>query len=253
MAAALSLDVALLSEQGGRSYNEDACGHWRSAQQLCCVLADGAGGHGGGDIASKLAVQDLVGRFSAAPTHDGTALADLLRQTNEALREQRTPGTTRQDMHSTVVCLVIDFVACQAHWAHVGDSRMYWLRAGQVLHRTRDHSLVQALVAAGMLAEDAVRHHPKRSELRSALGLAPDDLEVGEGTVDDAVQVGDVFLLCTDGLWEYVEDSMLCSSLLQASSPQAWLDGLAEEVLRNAAHKPSHDNYTALAIWVGSA
>ena len=82
-----------------------------------------------------------------------------------------------------------------------------------------------------------MRHHPKRSELRSALGLAPDDLEVGEGTVDDAVQVGDVFLLCTDGLWEYVEDSMLCSSLLQASSPQAWLDGLAEEVLRNAAHK----------------
>jgi serine/threonine protein phosphatase PrpC len=253
MAAPLSLQVALLSEQGGRSYNEDACGHWRSDEQLCCVLADGAGGHGGGDIASKLAVQDLVGRFSASPTQDGAALAVLLRQTNEALREQRTPDTTRQDMHSTVVCLVIDFVAHRAHWAHVGDSRMYWLRDGKVLRRTSDHSLVQALVDAGMLSEDAVRTHPKRSELCSALGLEPEALEVSQGGGTDEVEPGDVFLLCTDGLWEYVDDAVLAGSLSVSGSPQAWLDSLAAEVRRNAAHKPSHDNYTALAIWADAS
>jgi PPM family protein phosphatase len=253
MTGPLTLDVALLSEQGGRSYNEDACGHWRSEHQLCCVLADGAGGHGGGDIASKLAVRDLVGRFSAAPTRDGPALAVLLRQTNDALREERTPGTTRQDMHSTVVCLVIDFQGHRAHWAHVGDSRMYWLRDGTVLQRTSDHSLVQALVDAGMLTDEAVRSHPKRSELRSALGLEPEALEVSSGTGEAEVRAGDVFLLCTDGLWEYVDDAVLTSSLLASDSPRAWLDSLALEVRRNTTNKPSHDNYTALAIWASAA
>ena len=145
----LSLEVALLSDRGGRDYNEDACGHWHSAHQLCCVLADGAGGHGGGDIASRLVVQEMVSRFSSQPTTSGDALAEALRQTNQALLGQRVPGTARQDMHSTAVCLVIDFVAQQAHWAHAGDSRVYWFRDRQVLARTRDHSLVQALVDAG--------------------------------------------------------------------------------------------------------
>ena len=67
----LSLEVALLSDRGGRKYNEDACGHWHSERYLCCVLADGAGGHGGGEVASRLAVQELIGRFSQAPAQDG--------------------------------------------------------------------------------------------------------------------------------------------------------------------------------------
>jgi serine/threonine protein phosphatase PrpC len=64
----LALEVALLSDRGGRTYNEDACGHWHSKRHLVCVLADGAGGHGGGDIASRLAVQELIGRFSEQPS-----------------------------------------------------------------------------------------------------------------------------------------------------------------------------------------
>ena len=124
----LALEVALLSDRGGRKYNEDACGHWHSRQHLCCVLADGAGGHGGGDIASKLAVQELIGRFSQQPTQQPDELDLLLRVTNDVLISQRVPGTARQDMHSTVVCLVIDFIAHRAHWAHSGDSRMYWFR-----------------------------------------------------------------------------------------------------------------------------
>ena len=165
----LALEVALLSDKGGRHYNEDACGHWHSSDQLCCVLADGAGGHGGGDIASRLAVQELIGRFAQAPTHDGQALGALLRQTNDALIGQRVPGTARADMHSTAVCLVVDFVGHQVHWAHAGDSRMYWFREGRLLQRTRDHSLVQSLVDAGMLPEQQISSHPQRSELRWAL------------------------------------------------------------------------------------
>lgn len=249
----LALDIALLSDPGGRRYNEDACGHWMSERQLCCVLADGAGGHGGGDVASRLAVQELIGRFAREPSHNASGLGDLLRATNEALIGQRVPGTAREDMHSTVVCLVVDFVDQHAHWAHAGDSRMYWFRDGRVHDRTRDHSHVQALVDAGMLAERDVRLHPKRSELRSALGIAGDVLEVSAADGREAVLGGDAFLLCTDGLWEYVDDATIAQALVDAPTPRAWLDTLQAAVRQAAAHKTSHDNYTALAVWARDA
>jgi serine/threonine protein phosphatase PrpC len=249
----LAIEVALLTDRGGRNYNEDACGHWHSDRHLCCVLADGAGGHGGGDIASKLIVQELISRFAHEPTCDGPALGSLLRQTNTALIEQRMPGTARADMHSTAVCLVIDFVDHQAHWAHAGDSRLYWLRGGRVHARTRDHSLVQALVDAGVISEAQMQGHAQRSELRSALGVPADQLEVSSAEGFDAVQAGDVFVLCTDGLWEYISDEKLERTLAESATPRAWLDALSAGVVAAAAHKASHDNFTALVVWTRPA
>jgi serine/threonine protein phosphatase PrpC len=245
----LALEVALLSDRGGRSYNEDACGHWHSKRHLCCVLADGAGGHGGGDVASKLAVQDLIARFSHQPTEAGADLDRLLRSTNQALIGQRVPGTACADMHSTVVCLVIDFIGHRAHWAHSGDSRMYWFREGRLLERTRDHSVVQGLADSGLLTASELRLHPKRNELRSALGIAPDDLEVSSGDAKGQVEPGDVFLLCTDGLWEYLEESELERLLQRAPNPGSWIGELASAVRERASHKASHDNFSALTVW----
>lgn len=248
----LALQVEMLSECGGRQYNEDACGHWRSPRQLCAVLADGAGGHGGGDIASRLTVRELVGRFAAQPTTHGSELATLLRTVNDAMIDQRVPGTSRQDMHSTVVCVVVDVVDGQVHWAHAGDSRLYWFRAGHLLQRTNDHSLVQTLVDAGLLAQDKLRSHPQRSELRSALGVARDALEVDSADGAQTLAPGDVLLLCTDGLWEYLDDATFERLLDETGSPRAWLDALGAEVNRAAYDKASHDNFTAIAIWAAS-
>jgi serine/threonine protein phosphatase PrpC len=156
-------------------------------------------------------------------------------------------------MHSTVVCLVIDFVQHRAHWAHSGDSRMYWFRQGRVLDRTRDHSLVQGLVDSGVLTADQVRTHPKRSELRSALGLAPESLEVSAGEGADEVQAGDVFLLCTDGLWEYLDDAALEATLASSPNPGTWIGALADAVRQAASHKASHDNFSALTVWTRAA
>jgi serine/threonine protein phosphatase PrpC len=253
MSGALKYTVALLTDRGGRSYNEDACGHWQSSSQLCCVLADGAGGHGGGDVASKLVVQELVGLFARQPSHDGASLGALLRQANELLRAQREPGTERQDMHSTVVSLVLDLAGARAHWAHVGDSRMYWFSAGRLLRRTKDHSMVQALVDAGILTAGQMSSHPKRSELRSAMGLPSEALELSSGDGDQPVQAQDVFLLCTDGIWEYLDDALLERTLAEASTQQGWLKTLGAEVRRLAQHKASHDNFTALTVWVTAA
>ncbi|MBP6764168.1 MAG: serine/threonine-protein phosphatase, partial [Rubrivivax sp.] len=118
-----------------------------------------------------------------------------------------------------------------------------------VLDRTRDHSLVQGLVDTGVLTPDQMRTHPKRSELRSALGIAADLLEVSAGDGSDDVQAGDVFLLCTDGLWEYLDEVMLERTLASAPNPGAWIGELGEQVRRAASHKTSHDNFSALTVW----
>src|SRR6266702_1436089 len=119
----ISLRIALLSEPGGRKVNEDACGYWSSERVFCAVLADGAGGHGGGDVASRLAVQTLLSGVSAT-TESGSDLARLVRQTNQAILDGRIKNTAMEQMHTTIVCLVIDLSDGRAHWVHSGDSRL---------------------------------------------------------------------------------------------------------------------------------
>lgn len=246
----LGIEIAILSDKGGRSYNEDACGHWHSDRHLCCVLADGAGGHGGGDVASRLAVETLLNAFAHQPTADGQALSELVWNTNDALLGHRSSDKRLRDMHTTVVCLVVDFVDRSAHWSHVGDSRLYWFRQGRVHDRTLDHSLVQSLINAGVLTDQQAREHPRRSELQSALGTRPEDLQVGAsgGSVD--VQAGDAFLLCSDGLWEFVADAAMELALGNATTPSEWLEALERAVREAARSRASHDNFSAVAVWL---
>lgn len=249
----LSLQVAMLSEIGGRKYNEDAGGHWRSEDGLYCVLADGAGGHGGGDVASRLAVTSLLTSFSITQSVSETQLTSLVRKVNQTVIDGRVPGTVQQDMHATIVCLVIDAVRGKAIWAHSGDSRLYWFRDNQVLERTRDHSFVQSLVDAGMIQESETRSHPKRSELYSALGKSADEFEVATSAPSRDLEPGDVFLLCSDGVWEYLTDEVLATSLTAAATPEAWVETIKNLIIEATNHSRNNDNYTALTVWVGPA
>lgn len=246
----LAMEVALMSERGGRVYNEDACGHWHSDRHLCCVLADGAGGHGGGDVASRLAVQSLLAAVAHHPSDCGEQLPQLVRETNQAILDQRQAGTRWADMHCTVVALVVDFIEHQAYWAHAGDSRLYWFRGGRLQSRTRDHSLVQGLVELGLLAPADLRRHPQRSELRSALGASPADLDISASPRPEEVAAGDCFLLCSDGLWEHVDDLELEEALARAPAPRAWLDELTRRVNAATRGKSGHDNFSAMALWL---
>jgi len=247
------IELAILSRRGGRDYNEDACGHWHSDRHLCVVVADGAGGHGGGDIASRLAVSHIIEQFAAAPLSEAEEVNDLLIDTNANVIRHRADGEAQANMHSTVVSLFIDLDRGEALWGHAGDSRLYVFRNGQMLAHTRDHSLVQSLVEAGILTTEQMRTHPKRSELHSALGTDPADLRVTTATRPWVLRAGDVFLLCTDGLWEYVNEAEMCASLSRARDPVAWLSSLEQLVLRNAkeAQKPGHDNFSGVAVWIG--
>jgi serine/threonine protein phosphatase PrpC len=149
-------------------------------------------------------------------------------------------------MRTTAVVLAVDFEHGLATWAHLGDSRLYCFRRGEIVVQTRDHSVVQSLVEAGLLQAKDLRTAPDRSKLLAALGDL-DSFEPRVATELFALEDDDKFLLCTDGLWEYVEESELQATLAAAESAEEWLRLLEGRVL--ARGRTGQDNYSALAVW----
>ena len=245
----MDFDTATLSQPGGRGYNEDSSAVWIGDEAACWVVCDGAGGHGGGDVASRIAVEVIARNFQALGEAGIETVAELLQDANEAVIEQQYAVAELRNMRSTVVMLAVDRMRNQAVWGHVGDSRLYCIRDGRILHQTRDHSVVQSLVDAGYADLDALRSHPQRSVLLSALGTE-DDFEASFAAHPLQVRHNDIFLLCTDGWWEFVHEERMLELLEQAGSARRswWLELMEAELLANA--RPGHDNYTAIAIWL---
>ena len=242
----MKLDIAVLSRAGGRVGNEDACGYWTSEAGCCWVLSDGAGGHGGGDVASKLVVATIVSEFAALPATSAATVSGLIHRAHAVLLHEQQSGPRLRDMRATVTMLAIDRQQGLACRAHVGDSRIYGFRSGHVRFQSRDHSVMQGMIDAGLGETAMLRHHPRRGVLLAALG-SPEDIE--PDVVCEPVRDGDVFMLCSDGLWEYVEEAVMERLLAGSASAQAWLAALEAEVLAHA--RSGHDNYSAIAVWVG--
>lgn len=243
----MEIEIVTLSRQGGRSYNEDVHGHWHDDHYVVCMVADGAGGHGGGDVAAATARTSVLGGFAAAPGLDGALLRRLIEQANRDVVTRQAEGGKLAAMRSTVVLAAIDLVDNQFAWAHTGDSRAYLFRAGALVTRTVDHSLVQQLVAGGMLDEEGARAHPQRNMLLSALGSA-DEMPDISVSAPMPLAAGDVLLLCSDGIWEPLGDDCLRDTLQASRNPSHWVEQLDAEIKARA--KPGHDNYTAVTIWL---
>ena len=238
---ALTVSLAALSQTGRRGCNEDAFGYWEDAASLVAVLCDGAGGHGGGQAASRAAVTHVLEAFAAHPEVSLNTLQRLVRGANDAVVAQQVAGTLTADMRTTIVVLLLDLHGGVALWAHAGDSRLYRWHDARLLGRTRDQSLEQRLCDAGLNATGA-----PSGELTSALGSHEGfDLEMLDEP--QVLACGDAFLLCSDGLWLAVDGVAMAGSLVGCSGVQAWLDRLEADVRR--ADRSDQDNYSALAIW----
>lgn len=241
----LEMQTCFLSEVGGRSRNEDACGYWTSETGCCWVVSDGAGGHGSGDVAARLVVSSMLRSFSAHPQVGPNTASSLLQRANDAVVEEKTTGGTADDMHATAVLLLIDPHDRVAVWGHVGDTRIYLFRRGRVAYQTRDHSLVQNMIDAGYGSVDMLRTHPQRSLLTSAIGSA-ESIALSVSAEPLALHPGDVFLMCTDGWWEYVEEDDMERLLNSTPTPQAWLESMSELIRSRASE--SNDNFTAVCV-----
>jgi len=243
----MRLDISSLSRLGGRAVNEDACGYWTSDQSCCWVVSDGAGGHGGGDVASRTVVSTVLKNFAARPEVSVDALAALVRQAQQALRDEQRTSSHVRDMRATVAILMIDRADNGALWGHVGDTRIYCFRGGRIVMKTRDHSVIQSMYEAGLGDLASLRNHPYRGVLLSALG-GKEAFETSIAGSPLALQDGDVLMMCTDGMWDHVEDAAMEQLLRASRSGEEWLMAMEAELLKNA--DTNCDNYTAMSVWV---
>lgn len=247
----LAIHLASRTGQGRRSQNEDNLRLGRCPSGWYAVLADGAGGHRRGAEASIRTVQlieALLANVDASAFAPQT-LSRIIRMAHAELQRHQVPGNAAASMHTTVVVLWIDQQMSHALWAHVGDSRLYRLRHGLVDMVTNDDSVVQQMVSAGLISRHAARHHPSKNQLIAALGV---EGEVDPHTVVRPVELrpGDVFLLCSDGWWDSLDGLAVAGTLERAASAEQWLDHMEAAIAQRDA--PNQDNYSAIAVWVGS-
>jgi len=231
----LSLDYAALSDVGRvRRNNEDSA----YAGPNLLLLADGMGGAAAGEVASAAAVQVI--RKLDKPGISGEdmieALAGAVHRANERLSELVEEDPEREGMGSTVTALMFDGV--QLGLAHLGDSRAYRMRGGQLQQLSRDHTFVQSLVDEGRISAEEAFTHPHRNLILRVLDGRPDsdpDLEI----ID--VQAGDRLMLCSDGLPDYVSDQVIAASMADGTP-----DSVVVELITHALEAQSNDNITCV-------
>ena len=246
------IQFASRSEIGARKGNEDYLQHGALQHGWYAVLSDGAGGHSDGAIASDLVVRmvahELSIEFARADAAPAATLQQVVHVANDALNRRQQGLTGVQRMHATLIVLWIDKARRQAVWSHVGDSRLYLLRKGRIAQVTRDDSVVQTMVDAGLIDAEQARNHAQRNQLIAAMG-AEEPIEPHLSAADFAIDDGDAFLLCSDGWYDPLEPAEIEATLAGAASAQDWLTRMQALVQQRA--RPNQDNYSAIAVWVG--
>ncbi|MEO7122464.1 MAG: PP2C family serine/threonine-protein phosphatase [Lacisediminihabitans sp.] len=206
------------------------------------VVADGMGGHAGGDVASAIALTRILETDKAyASAHDAEfALQASLIAANSLLAETVFEHQELTGMGTTVSALLR--VGHQFALAHIGDSRVYRLRAGVLTQISADHTFVQRLVDGGRITPEEAAVHPRRSVLMRVLGDVDSSPEIDTAILD--TEPGDRWLLCSDGLSSYVTDDKIEAVLESESSPKAAADKLVKESLDQGAP----DNVTIVIV-----
>jgi PPM family protein phosphatase len=199
------------------------------------VVADGMGGAQAGEVASEMAVESFDRGLPDGSPADG--LVQVIEEANRRIHERSRSEAQRAGMGTTVTAAYVG--ERDVTIAHVGDSRAYVLRNGELERLTRDHSLVGELVARGKLTEEQAETHPQRSVITRALGPEPDvqvDVQVYQA------RAGDVFMVCSDGLTSMVPESRVRELLEGAGS----LDQAGRELIATANDAGGRDNITVI-------
>jgi protein phosphatase len=249
----LILDFASLSDRGRvRLNNEDACGlivpetpEELSEKGAIFVVADGMGGHRGGEIASQIAVRTILAFYATNSEQDRShALAFAFREANKTIIQESVADSALFGMGTT--CTALALRDGRAYFAHVGDSRGYLLRAGAIEQITKDHSIVGEMVRSGIISDEDARHHPRRNVITRSLG-AQEDTAADVSAVPLEIQAGDVFLLCSDGLTTYLNDQDLVPVLAESPPEEA-----CKRLVKMANDEGGRDNITVIVVAVRS-
>jgi len=233
------------SRAGARRYNQDRVGYWSTGESLLMVVADGMGGHQNGEIAAQLALDHLAESFKrdAKPklVNPDLFLFRSIGRVHVMLEQQaRKLGLPETPRTVIVACVVQNGYA---YWSHIGDSRLYLVRKGRVLARTRDHTRVQQLIDRGRIREEAVATHPERNKVLQCLGGSkPPRLAPASSA---RLVKGDILLLCSDGLWGPLAQRQLLHALITKDLEPAVAELVA---LAETRAGPECDNVSVVAM-----
>jgi len=247
----LRIEYADLSLLGDREDNQDRVTVSAAEQAALLVVIDGMGGHSDGSRAADTALKSMLESFrqTSLPMFDplGFLHMALSRAHDDVAKIGNGQTIDMRPRATTAVCLVQEGAA---FWAHIGDSRVYHLRHGKVVERTRDHSHVELLLREGKITEEELPTHPMRNFVECCLGGDP---AIPEMTVSGrhVLQPGDVLLLCTDGIWANLRDSDIAGFFRDDNQElRAWLEALGRRAVQASA--PFSDNSTAAVLrWHG--
>jgi len=239
-----ALEVATSTDAGViRSFNEDTI-----ATELdlgLAVVADGMGGYKAGDVASGMAasimVEELKQRLLASPPDSPTKiLHDAAEKANQAIFQAAQANPQYHGMGTTLVAALLH--DNRLYFTHVGDSRLYRLRHGKLTALTHDHSILHEQVAQGLISADDAKTSHNRNLVTRALGV---EAQVECETQEQAVEAGDLYLLCSDGLNDMVDDAdiELALTALQANLPLT-----ARQLVMMANDNGGHDNISVILV-----
>lgn len=241
------LDIGLLSDIGrSRTINQDDAGVIQLADNsgVLAYVADGMGGYNGGEIASQTA-GEILQRMSASKLTEQNCAKSLLAgftEANSAIYQLAEHSLELKSMGTTLVALVI--LEEYAFFANTGDSRLYLFRDHKTLQLSEDHSIVAELVRSGLITPAQAKQHPHKHVITHAVGVKP-DVYVDISNTPVLIKPDDHFLLCSDGLYELVEDNEMLAIVSQHPAQVA-----CEQLIQLANSRGGYDNISALIVHV---
>jgi PPM family protein phosphatase len=244
------VEFAELSDPGrepSKQVNEDASGYAETAHGHLAVVCDGMGGHAGGREASEAAIRTIMGEVTSAAASEPApaALTRAIEAAGRAVYAVGGPGPQELRPGSTAVALLLHEAG--AELCHVGDSRAYLVRGSVIQRLTRDHSMVQEMVDAGVLRPEDAPMHPEANKITRALGMAA-EVEVETAPKPAPITAGDTLLLATDGLTDLVSDAEILGVVKQriALGPAV----VCQDLVALANERGGHDNVTVQVVHV---
>src|SRR5919107_871007 len=242
--SAFEIDASVQTDKGCvREINEDSGLMVRpsdpaklAAKGTLLVVADGMGGHSAGEVASQMAADVVTRLYYELPSEPGAALKTAVEEANRQIHEAAAADAAKHGMGTT--CTALALCGATAYAAHVGDSRLYMLRGGQLYQLSEDHSAVNEMVKLGIITKEQARTHEDKNVILRALGTTP-NVEVS--VLDPfAVREGDRYLLCSDGLHDLVLENEIASVLTESADIHA----AGERLIAMAKERGGHDNIT---------
>ncbi|HTZ97855.1 MAG TPA: Stp1/IreP family PP2C-type Ser/Thr phosphatase [Terriglobales bacterium] len=243
------IEVAGASDVGcQRENNEDSLLYWEPSDEAdfqrkgrLAIVADGMGGHEGGQEASRIATETIQHTYAADSTPDPQSrLVKGFQQAHDKVIQYATQHLQLRGMGTTATALAI--VGNQLYFAHIGDSRLYLIRGQEILRLTRDHSYVGRLFENGVISAEEAEVHPQRHILTAALGTGP---EIPPDTPERPIllQPTDALMLCSDGLWGVVADPDIRQIVTRNTVADA-----CQRLIDTAKQRGGPDNITVMVL-----